>query len=49
MYSIDEPPNSLIDSNANPKVKTTKEGIRVHSFIHNTSGVDGCLELQDGD
>jgi len=37
---IDAPPNSLKDSNANPKVKTIKEkGIKVDSLIHNILGV----------
>jgi len=37
----DAPLNSLIDSNVNPKMKIV-EGIGVHSFTHNTSGVKGC-------
>jgi hypothetical protein len=36
----DAPPNSFIDSNANPKVKTTKkERVGAHSLTHNTSRV----------
>jgi hypothetical protein len=36
----DAPPNSLKDSNASPKVKTTKEErARIHSLIYNTLGV----------
>ncbi len=36
----DTPPNSLKDSNANLKVKTTdKKEVVIHSLIHNTSGV----------
>jgi len=42
MYSVDTSPNSLIDSNASSKVKTTIEGIEVHSFVRNTSGVKRC-------
>jgi len=34
------PPNSLEDLNASPKMKTT-EGVKVHSFARNTSGVRG--------
>jgi hypothetical protein len=35
----DAPPNSFIDSNVNPKVKTMEEGVGVHSFAHNISRV----------
>ncbi len=36
------PPNSWIDSTANPKVKTTKgQGVRAHSLVFNTFGVGG--------
>jgi hypothetical protein len=35
----DAPPNSLIDSNANPKVKT--EEVKVCSLACSTSGVEG--------
>jgi len=35
----DAPPNSLKDLNASPKMKTTEEGVRVHSFARNTLGV----------
>jgi hypothetical protein len=39
-WRCDAPPNSLKDSNANPKVKTTKEErIEVHSLGRNTSRV----------
>jgi len=38
------PPNSLIDSNASPKVKTLKEKkVEVCSFVRNTSGVEGFV------
>jgi hypothetical protein len=38
----DAPQNSLKDSNANLKVKTTEEkGVGVHSLARNTSGVKG--------
>jgi hypothetical protein len=33
------PPNSLKDLNANLKMKTTVEGVGVHSLTHNTAGV----------
>ncbi len=35
----DTPSNSLKDSNTNPKVKITEEGVRVHSLAHSTSRV----------
>jgi hypothetical protein len=39
-----------MDSNANPKVKTMEgEGVRVRSLARSTLGVEGVLELQDGD
>jgi len=34
-------PHSLKDSNANSKMKTTKEGVGVHSLVHNTLGIKG--------
>jgi len=38
-----------MDSTANPKVKTTKgKGIEACSLVHNTLGVEGVLEFQDG-
>ncbi len=43
-YNIvyDTPLNSLIDSIASPKVKTSEgEGVRVRSLVQNTLGVDG--------
>jgi hypothetical protein len=41
--SGDTPPNSLMDSTASPKVKTTKvEGIGAHSLARSTLGVKGC-------
>jgi hypothetical protein len=40
---IDAPPNSLIDSNASPKMKTTEKGVGVCSFACNTLGVEGCV------
>jgi len=39
----DAPPNSLIDLNANPKVKTTEKGVRVRSLGRNTFGVEWCV------
>jgi hypothetical protein len=37
MTNCDGPPNSLKDSNASSKVKTTKEkGVGIHSLAHNT-------------
>jgi hypothetical protein len=37
------PQSSLIDSTANPKVKTMEgERVRAHSLTHNTLGVEGC-------
>jgi hypothetical protein len=43
-------PNSLKDSNVNPKVKTMEEGVGVRSLVHSTSwGKKGVLKLQDGD
>jgi hypothetical protein len=39
----------LKDSNASPKVKTTKEGIEVHSQLATLWGVKGMLQLWDGD
>ncbi len=40
--TIDAPLDSLMDSTASPKVKTTKgEGIEVHSLARNTLGVEG--------
>jgi len=40
---IDAPPNSLKDSNANPKVKIMEEKrVRVRSLIRNTSKVRGA-------
>jgi len=43
LYLSDAPPNSLVDSNANPKMKTTK-GVRVRSFVQSTLGVKGRVE-----
>jgi len=43
MYLVDTPPNSLIASNSNPKVKTIKERVGVHSFVHTILGVEGCV------
>jgi hypothetical protein len=43
MYLVDAPPNSLIASNSSPKVKTIKEKVGVHSFVHTTLGVEGCV------
>jgi hypothetical protein len=45
----DAPPNSLKDSNANLKVKTTKEGIGVCSLAYNTLGVKrACWRFEMG-
>jgi hypothetical protein len=42
LYHIGAFLNSLIDSIASPKVKTTEgEGVGVHSLIHSISGVEG--------
>jgi hypothetical protein len=38
-FNINTPPNSLKDSNVSSKMKATKEGIGVHSLVHNTSRV----------
>jgi hypothetical protein len=37
--NYDTLPNSLKDSNANPKVKTMEKGVRVCSLTRNISGV----------
>jgi hypothetical protein len=37
----DAPPNSLIDSNVSPKVKTTEEGVGACSLARSISGVEG--------
>jgi len=40
---FDAPPNSLKDSNANPKVKIKeKKEVRVRFLVHNTSRVRGA-------
>jgi hypothetical protein len=40
---IDAPPNSLKDSNASSRVKTSEEkGIGVRSVVRNISGVKGA-------
>jgi hypothetical protein len=44
---LDAPPNSLIDSNANPKMNTTK-GTKVCSFAHSTSKVKGHVGALKG-
>ncbi len=43
--TLDAPPNSLIDSNANPKVKITEEEkeVGVCSFTHSILGVHGSI------
>jgi hypothetical protein len=39
---IHAPPNSLMDSTTNPKVKTTKgKGVGTHSLARKTLGVEG--------
>jgi hypothetical protein len=41
--NTDTPPNSLKDSNASPKIKTTKEkGVGVSSLAYNISEVKGA-------
>jgi hypothetical protein len=41
--SCDTPPHSLKDSNANPKMKTTKEEeVGVCSLVRSTLGLEGC-------
>jgi hypothetical protein len=41
---FDAPPHSLKDSNANPKVETTKEKrVRVCSLARNISRIEGCV------
>jgi hypothetical protein len=48
--SFDAPPNSLKYSNANPKVKTTEEGVGAHSLAHNILRVKkSVFELWSGD
>ncbi len=43
---IDTPPSSLMDSTANPKVKTVKgKRIGACSLVHNTSGVKGRAKV----
>jgi hypothetical protein len=47
--NIDAPLNFSIDSNASPKVKTTKEkNIGARSLVHSTSGVEGCWSFGMG-
>jgi len=44
MMVSDAPPNSLMNSTLNPKVKTMEgKRIEMHSLIHNTLGVEGCV------
>ncbi len=44
------PSNSLTNSIANPKVKTMEgERVGICFLVYSTSGVEGVLELQDGD
>ncbi len=39
---LDVPPNSLMDSTMNPKMKIVKgKGVEAHSLAHNTLGVKG--------
>jgi hypothetical protein len=46
----DAPLNSLMDSTANPKVKTTKgERIGTHSPTRNTLGVEVCVRAPGWD
>jgi hypothetical protein len=44
----DAPPHSLKYSNANSKLKTTKERVKVRSLTHNILGVEGCVGAWDG-
>ncbi len=44
VLGINTPPHSLKDSNASPKVKTTK-GVRVHSLACNTSELKGHVRV----
>ncbi len=37
---VHTPPHSLNDSNVNPKVETTKEGVEIHSQTHNILKVE---------
>jgi len=44
------PPSSLMDSIANPKVKTMEgEGVGAHFLAHSTLGVEGCVEVSRWD
>jgi hypothetical protein len=40
-FLIDTPSNSLKESNANPKVKTTKEGVGAHFLVGGRVGALG--------
>jgi hypothetical protein len=48
MFS-DAPLNSLMDSIVNPKVKTTKGRVGIHSMAHNISGVEGHVGVPGWD
>jgi hypothetical protein len=41
----DAPPHSLKDSNANWKMKTTKEGIWIHSLACDTLAIEGRVRV----
>jgi len=42
-FTINTPPNSLMDSTTNPKLKIMKgEGVGACSLAHNTWGVERC-------
>jgi hypothetical protein len=48
--NTDTPPSSLMDSIANPKVKTTEgEGVMVCSLACSTSGVEGSVGVPGWD
>jgi hypothetical protein len=37
-----------MDSTTSPKMKTMEKGVEARPMAHNTLGVEGMLELQDG-
>ncbi len=45
MTFINAPPNSLIDSNVYPKVKTMEEGVGVYSFAHKVGSIKIDLKI----
>jgi hypothetical protein len=44
MMVFDAPPNSLIDSTMNPKVKIMEEGVGIRSLVRNILVLEGCDE-----